>query len=100
MPSPIQTTAVRAETLRLLSLLHLASPALPIGAFAWSQGLGGAVEQGLVDSEKTLFVWLETILCHSLSCWDAPLLLRCAQAARNNDAETFHYWNALVFSGR
>ena len=32
----------------LTALLHLASPALPIGAFSYSQGLEAAIEHGLV----------------------------------------------------
>ncbi|MFL6548487.1 MAG: urease accessory protein UreF, partial [Povalibacter sp.] len=36
----------------LLHILHLASPALPIGAFHFSQGLEQAVECGWVRDEK------------------------------------------------
>jgi len=36
------------DALILLRLLRLASPALPTGAFAYSQGLEWAVEAGLV----------------------------------------------------
>jgi len=39
----------------LLALLQLASPALPVGGFAYSQGLEQAIEQGRVrDAESAL----------------------------------------------
>ena len=34
---------------RLVRLLHLASPALPVGAYTYSQGLEWAVEDGTVQ---------------------------------------------------
>ena len=41
-----------------LHLLQLASPALPVGAYAYSQGLELVIEAGWVDDD-TLPAWLE-----------------------------------------
>ena len=40
------------------------SPACPIGAFAYSQGLEAAVEDGLVTDISSLKVWLNASLSH------------------------------------
>ena len=40
-----------------LRLLQLASPTLPIGAFAYSQGLEPAVAAGLVTDETSAGAW-------------------------------------------
>lgn len=42
----------------LLALLWLASPALPLGGFSYSEGLEAAVEAGLVHDEASAAEWL------------------------------------------
>ena len=42
----------------LLRLLQLASPALPVGGFSYSEGLEAAVTHGLVHDEASAQVWL------------------------------------------
>jgi len=42
----------------LLGLMWLASPALPVGGFSYSEGLEAAVEAGLVADEKQAGDWL------------------------------------------
>ena len=42
----------------LLRILHLSSPALPIGAFHFSQGLEQAVEAGWIHDEATARDWI------------------------------------------
>mgnify|MGYP003524790715 CR=1 FL=1 len=42
----------------LLGLLRLASPALPVGGFSYSEGLEAAVEAGLVRDEAQAGDWL------------------------------------------
>src|SRR5471030_3011950 len=42
------TTTTVMRIAELTALLHLASPALPIGAFSYSQGLQSAIEHGLI----------------------------------------------------
>ena len=43
---------------RLLWLMQLASPALPVGGFSYSEGLEAAVEHGWVTDEQTAEQWL------------------------------------------
>lgn len=53
-PAPAALPATPA----LLQLLWLASPALPIGGFSYSEGLEAAVEQGWVHDEASAATWL------------------------------------------
>lgn len=67
-------------SLALLRLLRLASPALPIGGYAYSQGLEQAVQVGRVDSEDSLCGWLEGLLHCGLATLDLPMLARMHRA--------------------
>ena len=60
----------------LMRLLQLASPALPVGAYSYSQGLEWAVEAGTVQDEATALTWIGDLL----ECEPRPL--RGAAAAR------------------
>jgi urease accessory protein len=42
----------------LTALLHLASPALPIGAFSYSQGLEAAIEAQLITDADSARSWI------------------------------------------
>src|SRR4051812_46342165 len=42
----------------LTALLHLASPALPIGAFSYSQGLEAAIEAQLITDADSARDWI------------------------------------------
>ena len=66
--------------LHLIRLLHLASPALPVGAYTYSQGLEWAVESGLVHDETTALAWIGGLLEAGLGRLEAPLL-GCQQRA-------------------
>ena len=60
----------------LLRLLQLCSPALPIGAFAYSQGLEPAVASGWVRDEATARAWILGLLTGSLGALELPVLAR------------------------
>ena len=84
----------------LLHLMNLVSPALPIGAYAWSQGLEYAVEEGWVSDERSLLDWLEGVMTHSLCRLDVPVLLRCHQHWQSGNSGQFHHWNRLLLASR
>ena len=46
------------ETQALLHLIWLASPALPVGGFSYSEGLEAAIDHGLVTDEASCTAWL------------------------------------------
>lgn len=66
----------------LLKLMWLASPALPVGGFSYSEGLEAAVESGLVTCEQEACNWLLDQLHLNLARSDLPLLAQAIQAWR------------------
>jgi len=69
----------------LLQLIWLASPALPIGGFSYSEGLEAAVERGLVGNEETAGAWLVDQLHLSLSRCDLAVIGEAIAAWRSAD---------------
>ena len=67
-------------SLVLARLLQLASPALPVGAYTYSQGLEWAVESGLVRDEATAGQWIGGVLDEGVGRFEAPLVA-CLQRA-------------------
>ena len=63
----------------LLQLMQLASPALPVGGFSYSEGLEAAVEAGLVRDEAQAGDWLLDQLHLGLARADLPLLAQALQ---------------------
>src|ERR1700674_1918320 len=61
----IRTMTPAATSIRkLVALLHLASPALPIGTFSYSQGLEAAVDAQLVHDAESAKAWTQSGLEH------------------------------------
>jgi urease accessory protein len=85
---------------QLLRLLHLASPALPIGSFHFSQGLEYAVEAGWVRDETTALDWIGGIAEASIATLDLPVLYRLQAAWRQNDYLSVTRWNAFLIASR
>ncbi len=70
----------------LLQLMWLASPALPVGGFSYSEGLEAAVEAGLVTGEAQATDWLATQLQLALARSDLPALAQACNAWQAHDA--------------
>lgn len=66
--------AAGASLLPLVRLLQLASPALPVGAYTYSQGLEWAVECGRVNTEADASCWIGDVLEWGLARFEAPLV--------------------------
>jgi urease accessory protein len=84
----------------LLRLLQLVSPALPVGAYAYSQGLEPAVAAGWVRDEDSLRDWLFGVLEHSLCRLDLPVLDRLHRAWASHDAAAVEHWAAFLAAMR
>jgi urease accessory protein len=65
-------------------LLQLASPALPVGAYSYSQGLEAAVEAGIVKDAASAEAWIGDALSLSIGRFEAPLLWRMMQGEALN----------------
>jgi urease accessory protein len=70
----------------LLRLMWLASPALPVGGFSYSEGLEAAVEAGLVHDEASAGDWLLDQLLLGQTLCELPLLAQAVDAWTANDA--------------
>lgn len=93
-------TVIRMTDLALLRLLQLSSPALPVGAFAYSQGLEHAVELGYVRDHDSTYAWLSALLEDNLGNLDLPVLSRLYLACRDNDVSACSYWSRFLLASR
>ncbi len=84
----------------LLHLLHLVSPALPVGAYAYSQGLETAVEYQWVNNFETAKNWIGNVMLQGLGCLDLPVLLRVIKAWQDNDIDKIIEWNNFLLASR
>jgi urease accessory protein len=78
-------TATTTTDAALLQLIWLASPALPVGGFSYSEGLEAAVEAGLVRDEASAGDWLVDQLHVSLARGDLAIVAGATIAARAGD---------------
>ena len=84
----------------LLGLVWLASPALPVGGFSYSEGLEAAVDRGLVGDEKSAAHWLVEQLHLTLSRSDLAVTAQAIAAWRASDEERIAQLNAWVLQTR
>lgn len=69
----------------LLQLIWLASPALPVGGFSYSEGLEAAIEAGCVNCETSLSAWLQDQLHITQSRGDFSVLAQALAAWQSGD---------------
>ena len=80
--------------------MHLVSPALPVGAYAYSQGLEYAVHAGWVRDEASTFEWLQGVLRFGLGTLDLPILQRLHAAWSSGDTLAVQRWNDELIAAR
>ena len=93
-------TEFQSASSSLLPLLRLVSPSLPVGTFAWSEGLESAVELGWVRNAADAHQWILGRLNGAIAGLDLPItdrLLRAHTANRNSDALE---WSARLIASR
>jgi urease accessory protein len=84
----------------LLRLLQLSSAALPVGGYAFSQGLEFAIDEGWLSNKADIAQWIDVQMMESLAAVDLPLLHRQLAAAVNADREQLAYWNDYTLACR
>ena len=94
------TTSIELGDASLLQLIWLASPALPVGGFSYSEGLESAVDCGLVTNEATAANWLADQMHLTLARADLAALAQAVVAARSNDVTRLQALNAWVLQTR
>jgi urease accessory protein len=92
-PSPLSAHA-------LLHLMWLASPALPVGGFSYSEGLEAAVDSGRVSTETQASLWLQDQLQLSLARCELAVVAQAFAAWRIGDMDRVHSLNQWVLATR
>lgn len=87
-------------SLGLVRLLQLASPALPVGAYTYSQGLEWAVEAGTVSNEATALRWVGDQLEWNIGRFEAPLLAQIMAAHKARADEKVSELDAQYLASR
>ena len=85
MHTPVASPAGELPAASLLQLIWLASPALPVGGFSYSEGLEAAVEWGGISHEASAADWLSAQLQLSLARSDLPVIAAALTAWRAAD---------------
>lgn len=84
----------------LLHLFQLVSPALPVGAYAYSQGLETAVEEKWIKDFDSARDWIGNVMSNALGKLDLPILLRLRKAWEADDIKKVIHWNEFVLASR
>jgi urease accessory protein len=88
----------------LCRALHLASPALPIGSFSYSQGLETAVDLRLIRNEEDACRWIGDGLCEIIGRCDAPVVAFIHRAWHSHSPtdplSEIAYWNSWFLASR
>ena len=77
----------------LAQLLRLASPMLPVGAYAYSQGMEWAVEEGVIKDEASALTWIVDLLRFNVATLEAPVWRRLFRAWQERDLASARAWN-------
>lgn len=95
-----ETGATARSAASLLQILWLASPALPVGGFSYSEGLEAAVDAGLVKDEGSAASWLIDQLHLGLARSDLAVVAQAIPAWRGNDLARINALNHWVLHTR
>ena len=83
-----------------LRLCQLVSPALPIGAYNFSQGLEYAGQMSWIHDENSTYQWIAGVARHSVGTLDLPVLLRLHAAWVVHDEPAVQRWSAYLIASR
>lgn len=83
-----------------LQLMWLASPALPVGGFSYSEGLETAVASGCVSTTDEVAEWLVHQLHLTLVRADLPVLAQALRAWRRGDTDRVRTLNDWLLQTR
>jgi urease accessory protein len=84
----------------LVQLIWLASPALPVGGFSYSEGFEAAIETGVVHDAASAQAWLLDQLQLGLGRSDLPLVAQASAAWSKHDSARIGSLNAWALATR
>ena len=82
----------------LFDCLHLSSMALPVGGFAYSQGLEQAIESGVITDYASAKRWISDCALHNLAKQECVLWHQVFEAAAAENAQEIIRLNDLLFA--
>mgnify|MGYP000647403376 CR=1 FL=1 len=88
------------STPALLQLIWLASPALPVGGFSYSEGLEAAIDHGLVHDEPSCTRWLTDQLMLTQARGDMAAIAQAVPAWQGLDTVRLRQLNDWVLATR
>ncbi|MGR0280041.1 urease accessory protein UreF [Marinomonas dokdonensis] len=91
---------ITATDSNLLRLLQLSSVSLPVGGYAFSQGMEYAIDRGWVKNQQEVEDWVSVQLHQSLARVDLPTLRLCLEACQGQSSERLGELNQLVLACR
>ncbi len=94
------TPMATATDAPLLQLIWLASPALPIGGFSYSEGMESAIDAGLVNNEESVAAWLVEQLHLTQARGDLAVAAQAIEAWRAGDQDRIAQLDAWVLQTR
>ena len=80
----------------LLQLMWLASPALPVGGFSYSEALEAAVDDGRVTGEAGAAAWLANQMALAPARADLPVLAQAHLAWQRHDLARVTFLNDFI----
>lgn len=84
----------------LLRLMQLASPALPVGAYSYSEGLEYAVHAAVVNDAASLRAWIEDGLAFGAGQLEAAVMVRVYDAWQKHDLALVQHWDRWLTAAR
>ncbi|XGV96245.1 MAG: urease accessory protein UreF [Leptolyngbya sp. BL-A-14] len=84
----------------MLHLLQLASSALPVGAYSYSEGIEALVEAGSLADSIALETWMIQELQLGAIRIEAAVMVRSYQACQSNDWQQIIDWNHWLSAAR
>ena len=98
VPAPPLSVPLSASS--LIQLIWLASPALPVGGFSYSEGLEAAIERAGVATESIASDWLEDQLHLTLARGDLAAIAQAIPAWRQAELQRIKQLNDWVLQTR
>ena len=89
-----------SNPLALARLLQLSSVSLPVGGYAFSQGMEYAIECAWVKKYDDVEQWIKLQLKENLARVDLPILRGAMESSKSEDWSRFNYLNDLAIASR